>query len=184
MIGTIDVRAGGAFAGGRAALLASAAVGVLESVTEQERLNVINARTLAEARGIALSFTELPDAESSHSIEVRVRSAMQEIGASGTAQPNVAPRITQIGAFDLDVQPRDVLLILTNNDVPGVIGRVGTLLGGAGVNIAEYHQARLAQGGEALAAVALDAPIAEETRTALLRLPDVRSATVVTFGKT
>ena len=59
-------------------------------------------------------------------------------------------RITRIGAFRVDVYPRDTLVILTNRDVPGVIGRVGTLLGEAGVNIAEYHQARLAQGGEAL----------------------------------
>lgn len=183
LVDRIDVRAGDALADSRAALLASAAVGVLESVTEQERLNVINARTLAEARGIELSFTELPEDVPAHSIAVRVRSAMQEIGVAGTASPDAAPRITQIGAFRVDVQPRDVLLILTNNDVPGVIGRVGTLLGEAGTNIAEYHQARLAQGGEALAAVALDAPISEATRAALLQLPDVRSATVVTFGK-
>ena len=181
VIDTIDVRAGEAFSGSRAALLASAAVGILQSVTEQERLNVINARTLAEARGIELSFTDLSSAASPHAIEVRVRSAMQEIGASGTALPGSVPRITRIGAFHVDVQPRDTLLILTNNDVPGVIGRVGTVLGEAEVNIAEYHQARLAQGGEALAAVALDGPISEATRAALLELPDVRSATVVTF---
>jgi D-3-phosphoglycerate dehydrogenase len=181
VIDTIDVRAGEAFVGARAALLASAAVGVLQSVTDQERLNVINARTLAEARGIALSFTELSHASPPHAIEVRVRSAMQEIGAGGIVLPGSVPRITRIGAFHVDVQPRDTLLILTNNDVPGVIGRVGTLLGEAGVNIAEYHQARLAQGGEALAAVALDGPMAETTRAALLQLSDVRSATVVTF---
>jgi D-3-phosphoglycerate dehydrogenase len=181
VVDTIDVRAGEALDGARAALLASAAVGVLQSVTEQERLNVINARTLAEARGIDLSFTTLSNASSPHGIEVRVRSAMQEIGAAGTVLPGGVPRITRIGAFHVDVQPRDTLLILTNNDVPGVIGRVGTLLGESGVNIAEYHQARLAQGGEALAAVALDGPIADATRAALLGLPDVRSATVVTF---
>jgi len=181
VVDTIDVRAGEAFSGARAALIASAAVGVLQSVMEQERLNVINARTLAESRGIELSFTDLSSASSPHAIEVRVRSAMQEIGTGGMVLPGGVPRITRIGAFHVDVQPRDTLLILTNNDVPGVIGRVGTLLGEAGANIAEYHQARLAQGGEALAAVALDGPIAEATRAALLHLPDVRSATVVTF---
>jgi len=81
----------------------------------------------------------------------------------------------------VDVHPRETLVILTNRDVPGVIGRVGTLLGEAGANIAEYHQARLAQGGDALAAVSLDAPISTDVRTALLALPDVRSVTVVTF---
>jgi D-3-phosphoglycerate dehydrogenase / 2-oxoglutarate reductase len=65
--------------------------------------------------------------------------------------------------------------------VPGVIGRVGTLLGDQGVNIAEWHQARLAQGGEALAAISVDSAVGEPVRRALLELPDVLSATVVNF---
>jgi D-3-phosphoglycerate dehydrogenase len=106
---------------------------------------------------------------------------MQEIAVAGAAQPGSVPRLTRIGAFHVDVQPRDTLLILTNNDVPGVIGRVGTLLGEAGVNIAEYHQARLAQGGQALAAVSVDGDVSETIRQSLLRLPDVLSAAVVCF---
>ena len=66
-------------------------------------------------------------------------------------------------------------------DVPGVIGRVGTLLGTASVNIAEYHQARLAQGGEALAAITVDSPVGPELRSQLLELPDVLTATIVRF---
>jgi D-3-phosphoglycerate dehydrogenase len=83
----------------------------------------------------------------------------------------------------VDVYPRDTLVILTNRDVPGVIGRVGTLLGEAGVNIAEYHQARLAQGGEALAAVSVDGAVGDEVKRRLLDLPEVRSVTVVSFRK-
>jgi D-3-phosphoglycerate dehydrogenase len=75
------------------------------------------------------------------------------------------------------------MLVLTNADVPGVIGRVGTLLGDAHVNIAEYHQARLSQGGEALAAVSVDGEINEEVRQRLLHLPDVTSATVVSLSQ-
>lgn len=180
-VGGIDVRTGEALAGARAALVASAAVGVLQAVMEEERLNIINARAIAEARGIELSFTESTQADGQHAMEVRVRGGMQEIGVAGVAYPGASPRLTRIGAFRVDVHPRDTLLILTNRDVPGVIGRVGTLLGHAGVNIAEYHQARLAQGGEALAAVSVDGPIAESVRQSLLELPDVRSATVLTF---
>jgi D-3-phosphoglycerate dehydrogenase len=58
---------------------------------------------------------------------------------------------------------------------------VGTLLGAAGVNIAEYHQARLRQGGEALAAISVDDPVGQELRRKLLDLTDVRSATIVSF---
>lgn len=177
----VDVRAGSALAGARSALLASAARGLLEGTVEQERLNLINARAVAEARGIDLSTTETPTQDSPYAIEVRLSGGMQEIAIAGIAQPGVLPRLTRIGAFHVDIQPRDTLLILTNNDVPGVIGRVGTLLGEAGVNIAEYHQARLAQGGQALAAVSVDGDVSETIRESLLRLPDVSSAAVVCF---
>jgi D-3-phosphoglycerate dehydrogenase len=75
-------------------------------------------------------------------------------------------------------------VILTNHDVPGVIGRVGTVLGAAGVNIAEYHQARLLQGGEALAAISVDDEVGEALRKKLLELPDVLSAAIIRFQDT
>ena len=178
----VDVRAGSALATAKSALLASAARGLLEGMVEQERLNLINARAIAEHRGIDLSTTETAVQDSPYAIEVRLSGGMQEIAIAGTAQPGSGPRLTRIGAFHVDVQPRDTLLILTNNDVPGVIGRVGTLLGEAGVNIAEYHQARLAQGGQALAAVSVDGDISEAVRQSLLQLPDVSSAAVVCFN--
>ena len=124
---------------------------------------------------------ETPTQENPYSLEVRLSGGMQEIAVAGIAPPGAAGRLTRIGAFHVDIQPRDTLLILTNNDVPGVIGRVGTLLGEAGVNIAEYHQARLAQGGQALAAVSVDGDVSEAIRESLLRLPDVLSAAVVCF---
>jgi D-3-phosphoglycerate dehydrogenase len=73
------------------------------------------------------------------------------------------------------------MLVLTNADVPGVIGRVGTLLGDAGVNIAEYHQSRTSQGGNALAAITVDGTIDAQLRKRLLASHDVRSATVLNF---
>jgi D-3-phosphoglycerate dehydrogenase / 2-oxoglutarate reductase len=177
----VDVRTGPSLSAARSALVAAAARGVLEGTIEQERLNLINARAVAETRGIELSTTETPIQDSPFAIEVRLSGGMQEIAVAGTAQPGSAPRFTRIGAFHVDIQPRDTLVILTNNDVPGVIGRVGTLLGEAGVNIAEYHQARLAQGGQALAAVSVDGDVSETIRESLLRLPDVLSAAVVCF---
>src|SRR4029078_6722283 len=154
-----------------------------ESTVDTQRLKPINARAVAENRGIDLSTTETAAQDNPYSVEVRLSGGMQEIAVAGNAQPALAPRLTRIGAFHVDVQPRDTLLILTNNDVPGVIGRVGTLLGEAGVNIAEYHQARLAQGGQALAAVSVDGDVSEAIRQSLLKLPDVSSAAVVCFTK-
>jgi D-3-phosphoglycerate dehydrogenase len=196
VVGRIDVRGSNSLSAARETLVASAALGVLEAVVEHERLNLINARTLAEGRGIELSFTEPADgaqpesAGSTRAVEVRLTGGMHDITVGGVAylhggdeSGDGAFRITRIGAFRVDVYPRETLVILTNRDVPGVIGHVGTLLGESGVNIAEYHQARLAQGGEALAAISVDGAVGEEVKKRLLELPDVRSVTVVSFRK-
>jgi D-3-phosphoglycerate dehydrogenase / 2-oxoglutarate reductase len=180
-IGRLAVRLGPELAGAGNALLSAAALGSLEGVLESERLNLINARALAEQRGLELSIVHSAPLEHPRAIEVTLSGGMQGLAVAGVAAPGSAPRISRIGSFHVDVTPRRTLIVLTNNDVPGVIGRVGTLLGDAGVNIAEYHQARLAQGGEALAAISVDNPVSEDTRQALLALHDVRSATVVNF---
>ena len=163
-------------------LVASAAAGALESIIDGVRLNLVNARTLAESRGISLSVRTSPSPDPDNSIRVAVCSGRNEIILAGTAPPGSGPRLTLIDGFSIDVTPRRTLLVLTNADVPGVIGHVGTLLGNASVNIAEYHQARLSQGGEALAAVSVDGEITPHTRQQLLALPDIRSATVIDFS--
>src|SRR5690606_8315478 len=139
-------------------------------------------RALAEARGIELSVAESTRLGHPAAIEVALGGSMHEVSVAALALPGAAPRLTRIGGFPVDVTPRQTMVVLTNNDVPGVIGRVGTLLGEAGVNIAEYHQSRMAQGGDALAAVSVDSTVGEEVRQALLALPDVLSATVVNFA--
>jgi D-3-phosphoglycerate dehydrogenase len=161
-------------------LSASAAAGALDSIIDGVRLNLVNARALAENRGIALTVA------TSHSIpdngaQVTIRCGRNEVVVAGVAPAGAGPRVTRIDGFIVDVTPRRTLLVLTNDDVPGVIGRVGTLLGDAKVNIAEYHQARLTRGGEALAAVSVDGEITEDVRQKLLQLPDIKSATAIDF---
>lgn len=177
----VALRVGPGLAHGAGALLASAATGVLEGVIETDRLNLINARSLAEARGLELSVGESNELGHPRAIEVSLSGGMQQLAVTGVAAEGSTPRLTRIGSFHVDVNPRQTLLILTNQDVPGVIGRVGTLLGERKVNIAEYHQARLAQGGDALAAISVDGNVDEATRVALLDLPDVVSASIVHF---
>ncbi|HEU4569426.1 MAG TPA: phosphoglycerate dehydrogenase [Gemmatimonadales bacterium] len=178
----LSVRLGAAFAGGRQAFLAAAALGALEGVVEAERLNLINARATAEARGLELAAGELADLDHPAAVEVVVAAGAEAVTVTGVAPHGAAARFTRIERFRVDVAPRQTLIVLTNRDVPGVIGRVGSLLGAAGVNIAEYHQARLEQGGDALAAISVDDPVGAELRRRLLELPEVRSATIVSFG--
>jgi len=176
----LSLRCGSALVDAGDLLLSATAIGVLEGVVETDRLNLINARTLAEARGLELSVSEAATGPA-YGLEVALSGGMQELAVAGIASPDGSPRLTRIGSFHIDVTPRQTLVVLTNNDVPGVIGRVGTLLGDSGVNIAEYHQARLAQGGEALAAISVDGGVGADIRRKLLDLSDVITATVVRF---
>ena len=177
----VSLRVGSDLMHASGALLAAAAIGVLEGVVETDRLNLINARSLAEARGLELSVAESSDLGHPRAVEVALAGGMQQLAVAGLVTENGQSRLTRIGSFHVDVNPRQTLVVLTNQDVPGVIGRVGTLLGERHVNIAEYHQARLAQGGEALAAISVDGNVDEATRRALLDLPDILSASVVHF---
>ncbi len=182
IIQRVRVRVSSDLIGAGAALLSAACAGILEGVIDDGRLNLINARSMAEARGIELSIGELSDLDRTATVDVSLGGGVREIGVVAMAPPGGPARVTRIGAFHVDVTPRQTMIVLTNNDVPGVIGRVGTALGDAHVNIAEYHQARLAQGGEALAAISVDGIVEPALRARLLALPDVRTATIVRFG--
>ena len=182
-VDSVQLRIGRDLADAGNLLIASAAAGALDSVTDGIKLNLVNSRSLAENRGIALSVTTAGSHDPDNSAQITVRSDGKEMLVAGVAAPGTGPRVTRIGGFAVDVTPRRTLLVLTNSDVPGVIGRVGTLLGDAGVNIAEYHQARLSEGGEALAAVSVDGDVDEKVRQKLLQLPDITSATVVRLAE-
>jgi len=91
--------------------------------------------------------------------------------------------VIRIDDYHVDIAPEGWMLVIRNRDVPGVIGNVGTLLGGAGINIGSYHQARLAVAGqEALAAITVDQPLRDGVLGALGRVPDVVQVRMAYFG--
>jgi len=182
-VDAVQLRIGRDLADAGNLLIASAAAGALDSITDGIKLNLVNSRSLAENRGIALSVTTSASHDPDNGAQVTIRSDGNEMLVAGVAAPGTGPRVTRIGGFSVDVTPRRTLLVLSNADVPGVIGRVGTLLGDAHVNIAEYHQARMSEGGDALAAVSVDGDVDESVRARLLQLPDITSATVVRLSE-
>jgi D-3-phosphoglycerate dehydrogenase len=155
-------------------LLLAALQGALHDVVERRAINLVNAQHVAHERGIETAWTHVaPSHEMGEEIELRMESGDRALRIGGALLGETHGRITRIGAFRVDIAPRGTLIVLRNRDVPGVIGRVGTLLGDAGVNIAEYHQARLQAGGEALAAVSVDQPLDPEAVDRLVALPEV-----------
>lgn len=155
-------------------LLLAALQGALRNVVDRRAINLVNAQHVATERGIETAWAHVAGrGELGEDIELRMESGERALRIGGALLGETHGRITRIGAFRVDVAPRGHLLVLRNRDVPGVIGRVGTLLGEAGVNIAEYHQARLQAGGDALAAVSIDSPLAPDLIAQLAALPEV-----------
>jgi D-3-phosphoglycerate dehydrogenase / 2-oxoglutarate reductase len=155
-------------------LLLAALQGALRDIVDRRAINLVNAQHVAAERGIETACTTV-DARGDlgEEIELRVEGGERGIRVGGALLGETHGRIVRIGPFRVDVAPRGVLLVLRNRDVPGVIGRVGTLLGEAEVNIAEYHQARLQVGGEALAAVSVDGRVPLEVVERLAAFPEI-----------
>ncbi|MGH7662925.1 MAG: phosphoglycerate dehydrogenase [Gemmatimonadaceae bacterium] len=172
----VEVRYAGAAENALRPLAANALVGALAPALGARDVNFVNALYLAEARGIEVRRTRL-DSHGAYSeyVEVRAGARDGEARVAGALLGHGHPRIVRIAEFHVDIVPRGTLVVLRNRDVPGVIGRVGTLLGEAGVNIGEYHQARLEAGGggEALAAISVDGRLERETIQRLRALPEV-----------
>jgi D-3-phosphoglycerate dehydrogenase len=158
-------------------------VGLLENILGEDQVNYVSAPPLARQRGIGSARTQLArHTDYTEFVEVVVKGERGDLKLAGALLGDSHPRIVRIGEYHVDVVPQGTLLILRNQDVPGVIGRVGTVLGEKGINIAEYSQARLERGGEALAAVAVDGDLNGGVRDTLLALDEVISAVVVRLG--
>ncbi|HXG59365.1 MAG TPA: phosphoglycerate dehydrogenase [Thermoanaerobaculia bacterium] len=129
-----------------------------------DSVNFVNAEQLAQQRGIAIASTTHPvPHDYTNLITFRVASRSQETCVSGTVFSEKNPRIVSVNDFRVEFKPEGNLIYAINKDVPGVIGKVGTLLGDREINIAEYNLARTASGGKALAVITVDTPLDPET---------------------
>lgn len=170
----VEVRYAGANENMLRPLASTALAGVLGEAVGRRKVNLVNAMHIAETRGLQVQRTRLPaNSDYGEYVEVRLQSPTASIRVAGALLAQKHPRVVRIGDYHVDIFPRHTLLVLRNRDVPGVIGRVGTLLGDAGINIGEYHQSRREAGGEALAAISLDSRVRAEVIESLRKLPEI-----------
>jgi D-3-phosphoglycerate dehydrogenase len=182
-VSAVEVRYAGAADEVLRPLAASVLAGVLARAHGKGRVNLVNALHLAEQRGIDVRQVRASaQGDYAEHIEVLLRAGAAERRVAGALLGEGHPRVVRVDDFRIDVVPRGTLVLCWNHDVPGVIGRVGTLLGAAGVNIGEYHQARLAAGGEALAAISVDGRLSAALLAALRALPEVHDVREVELG--
>jgi len=157
--------------------------GVLAPILGGADVNWVNAAHVAADRGIEVARGRRASAaEYANLVGCRVRTDVDERGVAGTLF-QTHPRAVEIDGFHLDAPPVGDALLVWNRDVPGVIGRVGTLLGKAGVNIAEWRLGRTAPGETALAFINLDTPAPGDVLEALRRIEGVRQVRQLRFPR-
>jgi D-3-phosphoglycerate dehydrogenase len=141
-----------------------------------ETVNFVNAPFIAKERGIEVKESKSSDAGDFFSkITIRIKAKNKERYVSGTLYSKKDPRIIEIDNFKVEIVPEGELLLMYNNDKPGVIGNIGNLLGKNNINIARMHFGRESAGGMAISVVSLDAKPGPEVLDQLKALPNILS---------
>ncbi len=160
-------------------ITAAFAAGLLENRLDQN-VNIVNARLLAAERGIEIveqSSSQIGDFATL--IRADVQTDKKTYTAAGTFFGNQFLRLVQLGQFHLDAYMDGVMLIFTHQDVPGLIGFIGTIFGKHQVNIAQMTVGRRAPGGEAIAVLNLDSPPPEDALKEVRAHPQISNVSVV-----
>jgi len=145
---------------------------------ERAAVTLVNAPGLAEARGIELSEHKSDYVRNYANLiivsaETDGGGTKKEYTVSGTCFDGQAARIVQIHDFDIDLKPAPSILLMFYPDRPGMVGKIGTILGEANINIANMAVGRREKRGQAVVALTLDDPAAPQV------LQRIREAIVV-----
>ncbi|MFA5073726.1 MAG: phosphoglycerate dehydrogenase [Nitrospirota bacterium] len=153
-----------------------AAMKGLLSPMVQDNVNYVNAPLIARDRGVEVKVSQTEDAQEYTSlIVIKVKAGGKNMSVAGTLNSKKEPRIVQVDNFPMETVPDGAMLVLMNNDKPGVIGSIGTLLGENGINIARMQFGRETKGGLAISVVSVDIPVPDEIIAKVKKLPNVLS---------
>ncbi|HZC84532.1 MAG TPA: phosphoglycerate dehydrogenase [Rubrobacter sp.] len=144
-----------------------------------EPLNFVNTPALAKERGLKVETSRTSEsADYTSLVELR----MGETAVSGTLfGPRMQPRLVEAMGFDFDVVPEKYMLFIRNEDRPGMIGKLGSILGEHDINIGNMAVGRGEPGSRAAMAVTVDEPVPEEVLNALVETPGFNEARSVTL---
>ncbi len=155
--------------------------GFLAPILEIE-VNFVNAPYIARERGIVVNEITSPEKhpyESLITVQVKTEDGYHRV--SGTIFGKEEPRIVNIDEFEVEAAPYGAVLLIENYDRPGVIGKLGTLLGSKGINIDQMHVGRKKSGETALSMIQLKEPVGEEIIREIEQLDDIISIRQVKF---
>jgi len=163
------------------ALTTAALRGLLAQLLDPS-VNYVNAPAFARERGMkVIESRATQPSDYLNAVRVRVQTASRTTTVQGAVFGAETIRLTSIDGFRMEAVPEGHILMLHNRDVPGVVGRVGTLLGERGINIAGIELGRERVGGMALSLIHVDEPVPPEVLSDLRKLPQIVSAAVLSL---
>jgi D-3-phosphoglycerate dehydrogenase len=177
---TVSIRYSGEVSEMNLNYLTSVTVRSLLMPVLREGINLVNAMHVAKQRGIKIQETRVPAPENfTNLMVIELKTDVESHRVSGTVFNDKLPRIVNIDGYPLEVVPRGNMIFFTNNDKPGVIGAIGTVMGRCNVNIAGMHLGREHEGGKALALLLVDNRVSKDVIEQFRQVPNILSAKVV-----
>jgi len=150
--------------------------------TQTDTVNMVNAPVLARDRGMEVREVRTEREGDYHTLlRVSVRTDAGERSVSGTLFGDQAPRLVELFGVKIEADLVGSMLYVVNEDAPGFIGRLGTLLGESGVNIGTFHLGRRQAGGEAVLLLSVDEPVTGDLLDRVKALPGVKTAMGLSF---
>ncbi len=149
--------------------------GVLQHVSSS--VNIVNSLSLAKERGIHVASTVSdPDSTFSSLMGITLETDRSRNKVTGTVFEKEIIRLIAINDVYLDFRPQGNLLYFKNQDTPGVVGKIGTLLGNNAINIASMKLGRIPESGYALGLVTVDGDLPETVIQNLKKIPEIVEA--------
>ena len=147
-----------------------------------DTVNMVNAPFLAKERGLDVREVR-HDREGDYHTLVRVtaETASGPRSVAGTLFGNAAPRLVELFGVKVEADLTGDMLYVVNEDAPGFIGRLGTTLGEAGINIGTFHLGRVNAGGEAVLLLSVDEPAGPGVIAKVEKLPGVKLVRALKF---
>ena len=150
--------------------------GVFEPILK-ERVNYVNAALTAESRGV--DVIESKHAGKHNLLEVKIHSKGNIFTVAGTVFGEKEIRVIEIDGYQFDLTPAPFMLVARNQDKPGMIGQIGTLLGASKVNIATMQVSRNLKDGNAMMFMTVDSEVGKETLKLLQGLDGILQVNLV-----
>jgi D-3-phosphoglycerate dehydrogenase len=178
-IESIKVEAEGDIAEYLDSLSTFAVVGALTHSLSNEKINYVNATFVAKERGIKVETSEHTNTSAfKNQVTVKITTNNGVNETSGTIFEEDVQRIIKINDNLMDIEPTGKMILLSNTDVPGVVGEVGKILGDDGINIADFRLGRSKDG--ALAVILVDEDV---SATTLEKLQNIEAARSVAYAQ-